>query len=353
MNIFHSIFTKVSGLQLRLADRNFLTLIKMLEIKLLGKYASTYCYNFPSHILIELTARCNLRCPWCQQCDPDFRAANKDDMPLESALKILPGLKGAQVLLLYNIGEPLLYPHLFEVIREAKKYIPQVRITTNGVLLTKEIARKIKDAGLTQLNVSIDSPDSDIFNKIRKTDLIRIEENVIQFCEITGIPVNIWSVISSSTIDSLEQLPEYSQRFKTCTQLYFQLVRGFELNEEAGIPIKPLQEQFERFKEIIIQKCRKFGLRTNLEYIGYYPDGFFEKKVKGICNALMTTLIAVNNKGFINPCCTYRNQNLDNVFEMGFKRAWNGPKVKKWRKMMLEQKYPVFCSNWCGYRTLT
>ncbi|MEW6042310.1 MAG: radical SAM protein [Elusimicrobiota bacterium] len=349
IKLFNKIRKKINAILLRVEDRNFLTLIKLLEIKLLGKYASTYCYNFPSHVLIEVTTRCNLQCPWCQQSEPSFRKENYTDIPFEKVLNMLPHLKGVNVLLLYNIGEPLLYPHLFEVIREAKKIIPQVRITTNGVLLTEENILKLKNAGLTQLNVSIDSPDPDIFFKIRGVELGRIRDNIEHFCNLTDIPLHIWSVISNQTVHSLKMLPEFAASLKNCRQLYFQLVRGFQLNDKAGMPIALTEHQFNDLKQTILEKCTIYGLRSNLEYIRFYPPGFFNKEAKGICPALFTTLIAINNRGYINPCCSYRSKSLDSVIEIGFKEAWNGAKVRKWRRLMLEQKYPEFCSNWCGY----
>ena len=80
---------KVRGTLLRLEDRNLSTLVKLAEIRLLGKHASTYCYNTPSHVLIELTAKCNLRCVWCQQSDADWRKRNWSQMDLDDAKRVL------------------------------------------------------------------------------------------------------------------------------------------------------------------------------------------------------------------------------------------------------------------------
>ena len=172
---------KVRGTLLRLEDRKLTSMLKLAEVRLLKKNAWTYCYNFPSHVLIELTAKCNLRCVWCQQSDADWRKRNWSQMELDDVRRVLPSLEGAKVLLLYNIGEPLVYKGIFEAIREARKYIPQVRITTNGVLLTREKSQQLEDVGLTQLNVSIDSPDPEIFKRIRGTDLGKIVDNLKVF----------------------------------------------------------------------------------------------------------------------------------------------------------------------------
>ena len=159
---------KIGDLYTRAKGRHFLELVKFLEIEIFGRYASTYCYHHPSHVAIELTTRCNLRCKWCNQSDPEWQKLHgHQDFQHELFEKVVADLKGSKVLLLYNIGEPLLFKHLYEAIRIARKYIPEVRITTNAMLLDRDKAICLEQAGLTQLNVSIDSPDADLFERIR------------------------------------------------------------------------------------------------------------------------------------------------------------------------------------------
>lgn len=114
----------LSGLSLRLKDTNFPTLVKLAEVRLLGRHASTYCYNFPSHILLELTARCNLRCGWCVQNYEEFRKEYAQDMPFDSFKEIIPKPQGATVLYLNLNGERPLYNNLFEVVALARKFYP-------------------------------------------------------------------------------------------------------------------------------------------------------------------------------------------------------------------------------------
>ncbi|MFC1705705.1 radical SAM/SPASM domain-containing protein [Planctomycetota bacterium] len=341
---------RIRGTLLRLRHRNFLTLIKLAEVRLLGRYASTYCYNSPSHVLIETTSKCNLRCVWCQQADPQWRKRNWAEMKVEDAKRILPDLKGAKVLLLYNIGEPLLYKGLCELIAEARSHIPNVWITTNATLLTEKKARELGAAGLTQLNVSIDSPDPEIFRRVRGTDLERITANLETFCSVTRIPLHFWTVISTATAESLKRLPEYASRFANTERLEFQLVNGFELTEKAGISMALTERSYEEFREVVLDKCERYGYRSNLEYLSYYPPGFFDRKADHRCGMLMTSLVSINTKGYLNPCCTYRELELDSVLELGFRRAWNGPRVRAWRRRMLNQDYGRYCQNWCGYQ---
>lgn len=339
----------LSRLALRLEDRNLLTLVKLAEVRLLGKYASTYCYNFPSHIYLELTARCNLRCGWCVQNYENFRNDYAQDMPFESFKKIVPKLKGATVLSLNVNGEPLLYNNLFEAISLARKYVPSVRLVTNGALLTADVCRELKKAGLSRLGVSIDSTDEEEMFKIRGVSLKKVTDNVRSFCEITNIPVEVRTTICSENVEALTKLPLYAKQFRTCHFLYFTLAEGMKEVESSPMTMLQSKERFEYLKKNVVRNCKSLGMRTSLEYMNFYEPGFFEYNRKGKCESLFGKQMSINSKGYIMPCCTYWGKHLENLIDLPFNRAWNGEKTRAWRKRMIERKYPSTCSNFCGY----
>lgn len=339
----------LSGLSLRLKDRNSLTLVKLAEVRLLGKYASTYCYNFPSHIYLELTARCNLRCGWCVQNYENFRNDYAQDMPFESFKEIIPKLKGATALYLNVNGEPLLYNKLFEAIALARKYVPSVRFVTNGVLLTEDACRELKKAGLSQLGVSIDSTDEEEMSKIRGVSLRKVTDNVRRFCEITNIPVEVRTGICTENVETLIKMPLFAKQFSTCHLLYFTLAEGMKEVEASPMTMLQNKERFDYLKKNVLRNCKSLGMRTNLEYMNFYEPGFFEFKRKGKCVALFGRQLAINSKGYIMPCCTYWGKHLESLVDLPFDRAWNGEKTRAWRKKMIERRYTKDCSNWCGY----
>lgn len=339
------------NIRTRTQKRHFFELVKFLELELLKKHATTFCYHHPSHVLVELTTRCNLRCRWCNQSKPEWRKIHGNrDMPFENFSKIIPQLKGSRKILLYNIGEPLLYKELTEAISLAKKYIPEVAITTNGLLLNADIAVKLENAGLTSLNISIDSPDRDVMKRIRGVDLEIIADNLIEFGNACNIPVETWTVISQANAGTLKYLPEWAKQIPAIKSMYFQLQNGVEGGKKAGLPPLSSKKQFSSLQREIAGECCRLGLKTNIEALPFYPDGFQKKMARGICKAPFTQLISINVKGELLPCCSFPTYGLGNVVEKGFKTVWNGPDMRKWRKDMLEQKYCSYCSEWCGYK---
>jgi len=337
------------ALRFRLKDRNLLTLVKLAEVGLLGRFASTYCYNRPSHVYLELTARCNLRCGWCIQAHSDFREGHTEDMPFEMFEEIVSGLRGTKVLYLCLNGEPLLYDRIVDAVALARRTIPSVRFVTNGLLLDRDVAKELKQAGLSELGVSIDGTDPELMERIRGLSLETVVQNVTSFSRQTGIPVEVRSAICKENLSSLMSLPELVRRFPTGRSLYFTLAEGLDEVEKSPMTMLRDRAAFEEFKRTVVSKCREYGLQTNLGYMQFYADGFFSKTRQGRCDSLFGRHLAINHRGHILPCCRYWGATLDSIAGTSFPAAWNGPGARAWRQKMLNGEFTPECANWCGF----
>jgi radical SAM protein with 4Fe4S-binding SPASM domain len=124
---------------------------------------------FPLHLDIEITNRCNLRCTFCDKL-PLLSRDRFGDMKMPLFRKILDeGEEGRLwgVKLSYR-GEPLLHPGLASMVAYAKKRgVLDVYFNTNGMLLTAETSRRLIDAGLDRISVSIEGTDPGAFERNR------------------------------------------------------------------------------------------------------------------------------------------------------------------------------------------
>lgn len=118
---------------------------------------------FPAKIYVELTTRCNLRCPMCVK-----QAAGsgivEGDMPLAVFERLLPSLAHARSLVLNGIGEPLLHPDLEAIIGLARSRMPAdgaIGFQSNGFLLDRHRAAELMAAGLDTICLSLDCIKSD------------------------------------------------------------------------------------------------------------------------------------------------------------------------------------------------
>ncbi len=105
-------------------------------------------------VVWNLTKACNLRCVHCY-ASADVSAT--DELTIEECKAVVEDLAEMKVpLVLFSGGEPLLRKDLFEIAEYAKDKGLKFALSTNGTLITPEVAEKIKEAGFEYVGVSLD-----------------------------------------------------------------------------------------------------------------------------------------------------------------------------------------------------
>jgi MoaA/NifB/PqqE/SkfB family radical SAM enzyme len=316
------------------------TAIKHLELNILGKHALCYCYNMPATVQIETTSRCNLGCRWCYRHeDETFKRAGAGEMEIKELKTIIGQLRGVKLIHLFGGGEPLLYRDLIEAIDCAAQVIPAVNITTNGVLLAKDMADRLAKSKLTQLTVSIDAADKDIFHYIRGADLDRVCSNMKYFRSVSSIPININAVVCAENLSSLQKMPLFAKEVGA-NKIHFQLLHESPASDKAQLTRVTSRELIMKFARIVCEECQELHLDTNADYL---PAGYMASK--GICRAPFIDAY-INRFGFLTPCCSWE-RSMSNVLESGFAAAWNSREMRRFRRLMLQEDYPDHCRTWC------
>ena len=126
---------------------------------------------------ISVTDRCNFRCSYCMpkevfnsQYEFLHRAQLLSFEEITRVARIFTSLGVRKIRL--TGGEPLLRKNLAILIGHLADTEPihDVSLTTNGVLLTQERARQLKDAGLNRITISLDTLDPATFRAISNAD---------------------------------------------------------------------------------------------------------------------------------------------------------------------------------------
>ncbi len=143
-----------------------------------------------TNLRISLTQKCNLNCFYCHE----EGEKNKSDtvLKLDEVEEIIEtSSELGMYKVKYSGGEPLLHPEIERIIEHSSKYMDDISLTTNGVLLGRK-AEELKEAGLDRVNVSLDVEDPDTYEKITgKRKLSQVKEGIIKASEAGLYPVKI------------------------------------------------------------------------------------------------------------------------------------------------------------------
>jgi MoaA/NifB/PqqE/SkfB family radical SAM enzyme len=132
--------------------------------------------------------RCNLSCTYCNEFD-DF----SKPVPLDTVRERIDKLAdlGTSIVTLSG-GEPLLHPDLDDIIRRMRRRGVIAGMITNGYLLTADRIKRLNDAGLDHMQISIDNvmPDD-----VSKKSLKVLDKKLQLLSEFSNFHVNINSVL--------------------------------------------------------------------------------------------------------------------------------------------------------------
>jgi len=327
-------------------------LMKYIEILLRRENASPYSYQDTMsfrRLAIELTTRCNINCIWCYRRDPAYKHILNKDMPFEKLMKIVENTKGKfRMVHLGGLGEPLLYPKIIDAVQLVKNLSDKVKITTNGTLLTEEIVDKLVDAGLTHIEISIDA-----FNKyknieFRGANLNKILEIVKYISDQNRFHLQINSVVSNINYEYLFNAVEFLKECENIKVLH--LIPLFETKQCHEHGIKRISEdEFQRLLKKLYEDIQKYGLKWKLEppvHGGIKADPIIEMKRRlNICfTCFEDPYISV--EGELLPCGRLKVYGGVDA-TIGFEKAWNHPKLLKFRENMLKGKIHKLCKQLC------
>ena len=130
---------------------------------------------------ISVTDRCNLQCIYCMPKNNKNWFDSKDILTFDEIVRFVSIMSklGIEKIRLTG-GEPLLRSNIETLVENLSKItgIKKVSMTTNGILLAEKIS-KLKKAGLSSINISLDTFNHEKFKKINGTDnLTQVLESI-------------------------------------------------------------------------------------------------------------------------------------------------------------------------------
>lgn len=125
--------------------------------------------ELPHFLQIEPVGQCNLR---CRMCPVQFRPTGAPDHPpafmeYDVFRRLVDQFPDLRELQLQGLGEPLLHPRFFDMVRYAAQRGVEVSTNTNMSLLTERRAEECVQSGLRRIHVSLDGASAETYEYIR------------------------------------------------------------------------------------------------------------------------------------------------------------------------------------------
>lgn len=172
--------------------------------------------SVPKKLYIESTTRCNLACEKCIKQMPGNFISN-EDLPLSLFEKLLPALGEVDTLILNGIGEPLLHPHLVEMVAKARAVMKSdavIGFQSNGVLMSSTMAEQLVEAGLSTVCFSVDGlqgegDDNTGISSPSSVTAARALGNLRPFVGSKKVQTGLEIVVSQDNVEALPDLVQW------------------------------------------------------------------------------------------------------------------------------------------------
>jgi MoaA/NifB/PqqE/SkfB family radical SAM enzyme len=256
---------------------------------------------------VESALACNLRCIMCPWKEFREGAHERGIMRQEVWESIWPHLNEVKSVDFTGGGEPLLQPRLAEWIGNAKSCGCETGVLTNGLLLNREMAKKLIAAGLNWICVSIDGASKEEYERIRGgSSFEKVCENLagvakLRASETPMIMINF--VMMSANLNQLEHIVRLAAQlgvdhvnFKQCDVIRGEHGKGHSLfgpNETREI---------RRFQKALTS-ARRLAKKLNVQTTATS----FTPTEKPVCEQDPTDSAFIRYDGIVAPCISLAN----------------------------------------------
>ena len=324
----------------------------------------------PRNVFIEVTNHCNLLCETCPRTFVTYEEPKT--LAWDDFLRIVEQFPQLERAVLHGIGEPLINKDLPRIIVHLKSRGVYVLFNTNATLLDETWSRKLIEAGLDELRVSIDGADPKTYAIIRGAPLFRkVLSNLKRFVEIQRAlgashpRPSLWMTGVKENIAELPDVVRIAARLGV-PEVYLQRMTYYAGEADAPGMMGGSHALFGSYDEYVDHVLtdgeklaaqlgvvlRGAGATTAKHSLEAKRDGQSPRPWAACMRPWTTAYITANGNAL--PCCIspfattdYESLKLGNVFEQPFGDLWNAERYQEWRQRLLSDTPHKACAG-CG-----
>jgi pyrroloquinoline quinone biosynthesis protein E len=251
----------------------------------------------PLWLVLELTYRCPLKCPWCNN-PLDFDEL-KNELTTEEWKKVLRDARAIGSLQLgFSGGEPMLRPDLEELVDEGSRLGYYTNLITSGMGLSKDRLSELKRCGLKQIQVSLQHS-----NREKNDIMVGVQSHdekmaVIEEVKAQGFPVVLNVPLSRYNIEAVDDIIDMAARTGV-EYIEFANIQYYNwalLNRAALLPTR---EQIEYAEARVNEARKRLGNKMTIYFV--VPD-YFDGRPKACMNGWGAIHLTIAPDGSALPC---------------------------------------------------
>jgi radical SAM protein with 4Fe4S-binding SPASM domain len=346
--------------------------------------------SLPKWVILQLLEHCNLRCRMCYEWGENGPYREKKTLhrlDIEVVKRVIDECKPVQPYYELYGGEPLLYPHIEEVLRAIKSAGSKVQLSTNGTFLAKH-AELLVETSAERIWVSLDGPKE--INDRQRGDGVFAQavdgiDNVHALRERRGVAyplIGINVVVTPFNYRHLEtfffQALDLSKLDCVSLELQAYLTEqnhhDYEhvLQREFGIATAPVARGFVNDPAIFADM--DFGLlarqiatiaarcQEGSMYLNTYPKVMSEDNIRKYFTADWFSMSPVKKRcsfpwisteisasGDVTSCHAFYDLSLGNVYTSSIVDIWRGERYTRYRKYLRKSLLPICQSCYLFY----
>jgi radical SAM protein with 4Fe4S-binding SPASM domain len=321
----------------------------------------------PDELQVEVTGACNLRCRMCLVRYRPPKARSSASMKLGEFVALLDALPGLRRLTLQGLGEPMLAPGLFEMIDAARARGIEVGFNTNATLLSRDDCRRLVDAGVAWVHVSVDGATPETFEHIRAgARFDGVVENLASLVEAKRdarsatprLQLNV--VVMRSNLSELPAIVRLAARLgvarcwvqslshdfsDTDADAAYAAIRDFVTVEEITLDDPATMRVFAEAR----REAKRCGIDLRLPQLESAEP---RRRDERACDWPWTKAYVTHDQ-LVQPCCMVMGSEratLGDLKNESFAKVWHGDAYRAFREALQGDDPPEVCRGCSLYR---
>jgi len=255
-------------------------------------------HGIPVAVLLELTHRCPLQCPYCSNPIELDRAST--ELSTEEWKRVLSELAEIGVLQVhFSGGEPTARKDLVELVKHANDAGLYTNLITSAVLLTRERLAGLADAGLCHVQISFQGNEPVIADRVAGLkDSHRKKLEVAKWTRELDLPLTVNAVMHRQNLHQLADIIQMAvdldaDRLEVANVQYY----GWALKNRAAL--MPTLQQIEETSRLVEEAQARLKGRLTIDYV--VPD-YYALRPKKCMGGWGRQFFNISPAGKVLPC---------------------------------------------------